>query len=302
MSRADAVLTWMAAWEGYEETPVNIQVFAKMVGHQNGRAWCATGRVAAHRSTSTPIPDGGDSPYTPANWAAYRRAGLLVPHADVEPGDLGWVGYKAMEGQRPHGIGHEITVRDVLDGRTITTWEFNGGQDGSRSGGKVASLTRDIYDRGSARMVAFARPRWDGTPPPLVNLPVKATHTGQFVFGDALSQIPRQLRADGHLAVNGRLDTETITRWQQVMGTTLDGVISTGPKGSALVKAVQRYLNARLGTKLIEDGKGITQDGRRYRTVGALQAYLGTVQDERMDAPVSVVVMRLQERLNTGRF
>lgn len=101
------------------------------------------------------------------------------------------------------------------------------------------------------------------------------------------------------LAEDGELGPKTIRRWQEVMGTNPDGVISK-PR-SALVLAVQRHLNAR-GSGLKEDGAGIAQDGRWYFTVRALQWYLGTNPDGRMSQPVSTVVKALQRRLNTGRF
>lgn len=101
------------------------------------------------------------------------------------------------------------------------------------------------------------------------------------------------------LAVDGKLGPATIKRWQQIMGTPADGRIS---EVSALVKAVQRHLNAKIKAGLAVDGKGIRQDNRVYKTVRALQKYLGTPQDGRMSVPVSEVVKALQRRLNGGRF
>ena len=101
------------------------------------------------------------------------------------------------------------------------------------------------------------------------------------------------------LVVDGRLNAATIRRWQQIMGTPADGVIS---KPSSLVKAVQRRLNAAVDAGLTVDGEGIGQDGKVYATARALQRYLGTSQDGRISAPVSEVVKALQRRLNTGKF
>lgn len=105
------------------------------------------------------------------------------------------------------------------------------------------------------------------------------------------------------LVVDGKLGPKTIKRWQQIMGTKADGKISDP---SALVKAVQRHLNGKLklsgSAKLSVDGRGIRQDGRSYKTVRALQRYLGTPQDGKMSVPVSDVVKALQRRLNTGKF
>ncbi|MFG3709225.1 hypothetical protein ACGF7U_31465 [Micromonospora sp. NPDC047670] len=101
------------------------------------------------------------------------------------------------------------------------------------------------------------------------------------------------------LVVDGRLGTRTITRWQQIMGTPVDGRIT---EPSALVKAVQRHLNAQIRAGLVVDGEGIRQDGRTYKTVRALQRYLDTEQDGIMSEPVSAVVRAVQRRLNSGKF
>lgn len=108
----------------------------------------------------------------------------------------------------------------------------------------------------------------------------------------------------GALVVDGRLGPRTVTRWQQVMGTTVDGVISTP---SELVRAVQTRLNAAHcrdwdGNPLQVDGLGIVQNGVRYRTVYALERYLGTPLDGYLSDPVSEAVKALQARLNVGRF
>jgi hypothetical protein len=101
------------------------------------------------------------------------------------------------------------------------------------------------------------------------------------------------------LEVDGKLGPLTITKWQQVMGTPVDGVISSP---SDLVRAVQRRLNATVDHRLVIDGYGIKQDNHRYKTVGALQRYLGSPVDEVMSSPVSLVVKALQRRLNSGKF
>ncbi len=106
--------------------------------------------------------------------------------------------------------------------------------------------------------------------------------------------------APGQLDVDGELGPATIRRWQQIMGTTADGIISR-PR-SSLVLAVQRHLNTAIGAGLAVDGDGIVQDGNRYQTVAALQRYLGTPADGRLSAPKSMAVQALQRRLNTGRF
>ena len=104
------------------------------------------------------------------------------------------------------------------------------------------------------------------------------------------------------LTVDGKLGPNTIKRWQQVMGTPADGVIS---RPSSLVKAVQRHLNAK-GARLEVDGKGIGRnDDGDYGptlTVKALQKYLGTTADGVLSHPSSTAVKALQRRLNQSKF
>jgi len=100
------------------------------------------------------------------------------------------------------------------------------------------------------------------------------------------------------LVVDGEMGPKTIARWQEIMGTPVDGVIDTP---SMLVKAVQNHLNEH-GYDLKVDGIGIYQNGKTYKTVRALQGYLGTPQDGFMSVPVSDVVKALQQRLNENYF
>lgn len=106
--------------------------------------------------------------------------------------------------------------------------------------------------------------------------------------------------SSGKLAVDGKLGPQTIKQWQTVMGTPVDGVIDV--RDSELVKAVQRHLNTKNNAGLTVDGVGIRQDGNAYKTVLALQKYLGTPRDGRMSVPVSEVVKAVQRRLNEGWF
>lgn len=96
------------------------------------------------------------------------------------------------------------------------------------------------------------------------------------------------------LFVDGLLGPATIRRWQQVMGTPVDGVLSR-PR-STLVEAVQRRLHAAPGTGVVKvDGVLGPQ------TIRALQRYLGTPVDGVLSKP-STAVRALQERLNRGGF
>jgi len=102
------------------------------------------------------------------------------------------------------------------------------------------------------------------------------------------------------LLIDGMLGPKTISRWQQVMGTKIDGVISV--PYSQLVAAVQTKLKATVDSTLNVDGYGILQNNKRYKTAGALQRYLKVPVDEVISAPVSQTIKALQRRLNEGRF
>lgn len=103
------------------------------------------------------------------------------------------------------------------------------------------------------------------------------------------------------LEVDGELGPKTIRRWQQVMGTTMDGVITPG--NSELVRAVQTHLN-KYGFGLKVDGDGIYQnaDRPRTRTIGALQRYLRVPVDSYLTHPSSETVKALQRKLNNNTF
>jgi hypothetical protein len=102
------------------------------------------------------------------------------------------------------------------------------------------------------------------------------------------------------LDVDGELGPNTIRKWQKVMGTTVDGKIDRDD--SQLVRAVQEKLKATVDHRLVVDGQGIVQNGKFYKTVGALQRYLGSPVDGRLSVPKSQAVKALQRRLNENRF
>lgn len=107
-------------------------------------------------------------------------------------------------------------------------------------------------------------------------------------------------QAEEELEVDGELGPKTITKWQKVMGTTVDGKIDD--EDSQLVRAVQEKLKATVNHRLVVDGHGIVQDGKFYKTVAALQQYLGSPVDGRLSVPKSQAVKALQRRLNENRF
>ena len=102
------------------------------------------------------------------------------------------------------------------------------------------------------------------------------------------------------LLVDGKLGPKTISRWQQIMHTPVDGKIS---EKSSLVRAVQERLRATVDHRLVVDGDGNSLDRNVFRkTVAALQRYLKSPVDGVISTPVSQVVKALQRRLNTGKF
>jgi hypothetical protein len=120
--------------------------------------------------------------------------------------------------------------------------------------------------------------------------------------GTSPTPTPAPAPSPAKLEVDGRLGPATIKRWQQVMGTTQDGVIS---RPSELVRKVQRHLVSR-GASLAVDGYGIqpntSEDYGPTQTLKALQRYLGTTADGILSNPSSNAVKALQTRLNGGKF
>ncbi len=200
---------------------------------------------------------------------------------------------------------HKTVYNDKSDPRRKYLAAFNG-WDGKGSPGRYNLVNNTIsttdnshkwheHDEGFYRYANDA-----GFPRALLSIYRLESKTQYLAGGGGSSPAPSQPAA---LAVDGKLGPKTVKRWQQIMGTKADGVISDP---SALVKAVQQHLNAKLkltgSAKLVVDGKGIRQDGRAYKTVRQLQRYLGTSQDGKMSTPVSEVVKALQRRLNIGKF
>lgn len=129
------------------------------------------------------------------------------------------------------------------------------------------------------------------------------TVSGGSVTVPVSNPTPAPAPHPAQLVVDGQLGPKTTARWQQIMGTPVDGFISQPPLRSSLVSAVQRTLNAKIGAGLAVDGQGICQDGHsHYQTTAALQRYLGTPVDGVLSLPTSECVKALQRRLNEGRF
>lgn len=102
------------------------------------------------------------------------------------------------------------------------------------------------------------------------------------------------------LVVDGNLRDKTIRRWQEVMGTPVDGVIS---QKSTLVYAVQKRLRATVDHTLVVDGAGESLAfGVQRKTIEALQRYLRVRITRSLSPENSDTVKALQRRLNEGHF
>jgi hypothetical protein len=214
------------------------------------------------------LPTSGPGTYL----GAFNTASLVtehqmveIPFADLRLGDA--IGYCSPDS--PGNGGH------------IAMWRAGHDPRGSL----------DVLDHGSGMGPKRRTVKWDGSSRGWLH-PDHLKAWRCVSTGEAAPDHPATL------VVDGELGPHTITRWQQVMGTPPDGVISwPGP----LVRRVQEHLNAH-GAHLVVDGKGIRQDGRRYETVAALQRYLGTYVDGYLSVPKSACVEALQRKLNTGAF
>src|SRR5690625_259873 len=87
------------------------------------------------------------------------------------------------------------------------------------------------------------------------------------------------------LVVDGKRGPKTIRRWQQFLGTTVDGVIS---KPSQAIRAWQTFLNKYGGAKLKVDGL------EGPATIKATQRFFGTTVDGKI-SETSLMVKALQE-------
>lgn len=118
-------------------------------------------------------------------------------------------------------------------------------------------------------------------------------HNHLWVFPGAYQKPPASPPAPtppATLVVDGKLGPKTISKWQKIMGTPVDGKID--PKGSLLIKAVQKRLRVVAPTLVIDGDPG-------PKTIEALQRYLKAPITRKLD---SNTVKTLQRRLNTGKF
>lgn len=111
--------------------------------------------------------------------------------------------------------------------------------------------------------------------------------------------------AVAQIAVDGSCGPATVRRWQQVMGTRADGVVSgqVEPDGRYARPSLASYTYGGYGSQLIRTVQarlGLAQDGLLGpATIRAIQAHLGVVQDGSFGP---ATVRALQTRLNHNAF
>lgn len=217
---------------------------------------------------------GFPSAYCPYALAAARRAGLAVAYKDAKAGDIVFFDWDG--GETDH-----VGIIELNKGSYYQTIEGNtsGGVVGSQgNGGVVARRTR-----GLSVICGVIRPPYTTD----TTKPSEDTTTGRQA-----------------LDVDGVIGFKTVRRWQEIMGTPVDGIISGQSEwvrrylpavyaieydngGSELVRAVQRAVGAEVDGYMGRD------------TVRLMQARLGVAQDGYLGKDTA---RALQRRLNTGRF
>ena len=235
----------------------------------NGVAYCAMFITWVLRHAGVPVP-GGDFSYCPYGLQHMRNLGLLVDPRQARPGDIVFF-------QWDNGPVDHVGFVELNKGGWLQTIEGNTTGVNGKSGG-VNRRTRPW-----GVVAGVARPRYEV----------------------AVSR-PAVKHAAG-LAVDGWFGAASVRRLQQVLGTTVDGIVSSQPKnnrkyvpncgdnwrwvkgratGSACVKAWQKHV-------------GVTPDGLFGRsTVEATQRFLNVP----VDGVAGVVTMKAwQSWLNRQR-
>jgi len=233
---ADQVLAVAAGEIGYYVPPGRRTKYGEWYGLPAGQ-WCAmfVSWCAARAGAQGIIPRHA---YTPSGAQWFRDRGRWgVGVSGVQRGDVVYFDFPG----EPDRISHVGLVESVNGDGSVNTIEGNtsGTLGGSqRNGGLCARKRRKSW------IVGYGRPAYAGSPAPGGS--TNATN------------------ADGSLTIDedGDRGPQTIARWQEVMGTPIDGVIS--PRFSALIQADQQMLNAVVAAGHIVDLTGrarLAEDG-----------------------------------------
>lgn len=147
MATKTQVLTWFRGQLGYVEGENNHTKYAKIAGHKNNAAWCATFMVAGFRSCKSKL--GNESAYTPSLLDSLSGSKLDGPQV----GALAFLYFPSL-GRVAH-VGIVESLRE--DGRFVTI-EGNTDVAGGRTGGRVMRKVRARHG------FTFVMPHYD-TPP-----------------------------------------------------------------------------------------------------------------------------------------
>lgn len=289
MVTVNEAIDWARAWEGYRDN-AGAKVWKQYAPvDYTGSSFCGAGQGMICKALGLDLAPTTHQRiiYVPYVVQDARAAGKWILSKDSKPGD--WVifawgnGYHDIAASNADHIG--MIVHNDPSRSTVTTFEFNT-TDGNGNGPRGAFLrTRSRSDIMGCvdRQHAYTKaPTVPIKPAPMPN-------------------------AHAPLKVDGYLGKATITRWQQVMGTTADGRITPG--GSQLVEAVQRFLNAKgardeHGHRLVVDGvcdlDNTAHATPRQHTIAALERHLHTTIDAYLSSPSSCVEA-LQRALNKAK-
>lgn len=184
--------------------------------------------------------------YTPSGVAWWKARGQWTP--GTRGARRGSIVYFDFPGA-PARVSHVGIVESVNGDGTLNTIEFNtsGTAAGDQRNGRVVARKRRL-----SWVVGYGSPAYTAEPGGM----------GGGMSVPAGVGVPRNGDGSQRLAVDGARGPRTIARWQEVMGTSVDGVISR-PR-SALIEADQRFLNAAVGADHIRNLTGasrLTVDG-----------------------------------------
>lgn len=150
-------------------------------------------------------------------------------------------------------------------------------------GNKSNMVKRCEYIRSDSRIAGYGYPRWSGS-----------------------SSAPSKPVASDSLAVDGKVGPATVRKWQEVMGTTRDGIIGGQSRASkanhSALKSI-RYSVLKRGSELVRAVQrklGCTVDGLLGpQTIKAIQRHLGVSADGHFGPATAKA---LQRRLNQNKF
>lgn len=143
------VLDWFRSQLGYIEGENNDNKYAKIAGHANHYAWCASFQVAGFRENKMKL--GNESAFTPSLLNSLSGSKIDKP----KPGALAFLYFSSLKRVAHVGIVEEVRN----DGRFVTI-EGNTDYAGGRTGGRTMRKVR------SPQGFTFVMPEYDKPPKP----------------------------------------------------------------------------------------------------------------------------------------